>query len=70
MVYHDKSESVYSDGGYFDIVLVQNQDIVLVLRIRILLFPQLGVLQLSLRGSNWIPKQPVGCVGQRAPRVP
>ena len=32
--------------------------------------PQLGVLQLSLRDSNCITKQPVGCHGRRAPRVP
>ena len=33
-------------------------------------FPQLGVLQLSLRGSNCSPKQPVACPGLREPRVP
>ena len=30
-------------------------------------FPQLG---LPIRGSNWIPKQPVGCPTLHAPRVP
>jgi len=32
--------------------------------------PQLGVLQLSLRDSNCITKQAVGCHSRRAPRVP
>ena len=33
----------------------------------LIIFPQLG---LPIRGSYWIPKQPLGCVGLSAPRVP